>query len=609
MTTIQINGALLTKRTTPIVPALNVWSRLEPLPLDADLGPALQAAIADPCWFLARQWQFSEFQGEDAGTPIDVRVEGEVGTLSRFVAGPLDANAATRAVDYKPADVPLEVQVERELVRGGHARFGIDAGAHWLRMLRMSNLTAAANAFRAAYPVTLAPPRDPDIDADATAWRALSTLGAVDGRALATDFMPLRAADGSLSGVPARVTLAATDIPQVRTLGATWLAWFNSALSEDSLAASWNPSRQEYATSVSARLSTGELVLTADEYADGRLEWYDFRVLTGKTLGAPASPVAPTFVTLPPVLPTPVEYPGKPADRYWEFEDADVSFGGIESGSANLARMLLVEYALVYGNDWFVVPIDMPVGGVFHVSRFRVRDVFGVESLVGPSRNVDGVSWTMWQLTAPPQVAGAAAAPPDFFFLPPVLAQTLESDPIEEIALFRDEMANMAWAVERRVQGATGAVVDRSREPLRAALSQQVGGSIPDAAILYRLATPVLERWIPFIPVPAAGSTPAALTMQLERRAMLRTLPSGARVTVQPQGVLLRTNPLVAPDKEPALHLEEEEVPREGVVVQRTFQYARWFDGRSYVWLGRRKSVGKGEGASGLRFDRIERPS
>jgi len=605
MPTFQISGALLQNRTTPIVPALNVWSRLEPLPLNADLGPALQAAIADPCWFLARQWQFAEFQGEDAGTPIDVRVEGEIATLGRFVAGPPDQNAASRAVDYKPNDIPLEVQVEREPARGGHARFAIDAGAHWLRMLRTSGLTAAANAFRSAYPVTLAAPRDPDIDADASAWRALSTLGAVDGRALAADLTPLKAADGSLTGVPARVTLAAADVQTVRALGASWLAWFTSALSEDPTAASWNPARQEYAASASARFSTGEIVLTADEYADGRLEWYDFRVGGLKTLGTPTTVTPATPITLPPVLPTPVEYPGKPADRYWEFEDAEVSFGGIESGPANLARMLLVEYALVYGNDWFVVPIEMPVGGLFRVSKFRVRDVFGVESLVGPSRNVDGVSWTMWQLTNP-ATSFSAAPPADFFFLPPVLAQTLESDPVEEIALFRDEMANMAWGVERRVQGATGAVVDRSRESLRAPLSQQIGGTVPDAAILYRLATPVLERWIPFVPVPAPGSTPATLTMQLERRAMLRTLADGTRVAVQPQGVLLRTNPSLAPDKEPALHLEEEEVPREGVVVQRTFQYARWLDGRSFVWLGRRKSVGKGEGSSGLRFDRLE---
>ena len=602
MPTLQISGALLTKRTTPIVPALNVWSRLEPLPLSADLGPALQAAIADPCWFLSRQWQFAEFQGEDAGTPIDVRVEGEVATLGRFLAGALDATAATHAVDYKPNDVPLEVQVEREPARASHARFAIDAGAHWLRMLRTLGLIAAANAFRKAYPVSIAPPRDPDIDPEAAAWRALSTLGAVDGRALAADLLPLRAADGSLTGVPSRVTLAAGDVANVRTLGASWLAWFTSAVSEDPTAASWNPSRQEYAASASARFSTGELVLTADEYADGRLEWYDFRVANVKTLG-----VAPTStpVTLAPVLPTPVEYPGKPADRYWEFEDANVSFGGIESGPANLARMLLVEYALVFGNDWFVVPVEMPVGGLFRVSKFKVRDVFGVESLVGPSRNVDGVSWTMWQLTNP-ATSLSAAPPADFFFLPPVLAQTLESDPVEEVALFRDEMANMTWGVERRVQGAMGAVVDRSRESLRAPLSQQINGAVPDAAILYRLATPVLERWIPFVPVPAPGSTAATLTMQLERRAMVRTLADGTRVTVQPQGVLLRSNPALTPDKEPALHLEEEEVPREGAVVQRAFQYARWLDGRSFVWLGRRKRVGRGEGSSGLRFDRLE---
>jgi len=28
-----------------------------------------------------------------------------------------------------------------------------------------------------------------------------------------------------------------------------------------------------------------------------------------------------------------------------------------------------------------------------------------------------------------------------------------------------------------------------------------------------------------------------------------------------------------------------------------------WFDGRSLLWLGRRKRPGRGEGSSGLRFD------
>ena len=40
---------------------------------------------------------------------------------------------------------------------------------------------------------------------------------------------------------------------------------------------------------------------------------------------------------------------------------------------------------------------------------------------------------------------------------------------------------------------------------------------------------------------------------------------------------------------------------------ERAFQFARWLDGRSLLWLGRRKRSGRGEGSSGLRFDVISR--
>ena len=49
--------------------------------------------------------------------------------------------------------------------------------------------------------------------------------------------------------------------------------------------------------------------------------------------------------------------------------------------------------------------------------------------------------------------------------------------------------------------------------------------------------------------------------------------------------------------------VREEEVPREGARVTRAYQLARWFDGTTFLWLGRRKVVGRGEGSSGLRFD------
>ena len=49
-----------------------------------------------------------------------------------------------------------------------------------------------------------------------------------------------------------------------------------------------------------------------------------------------------------------------------------------------------------------------------------------------------------------------------------------------------------------------------------------------------------------------------------------------------------------------------EEVPRSGLRLVRQFEYTRWVDGSTFLWLARRKGAGAGEGSSGLRFDRLE---
>jgi hypothetical protein len=54
------------------------------------------------------------------------------------------------------------------------------------------------------------------------------------------------------------------------------------------------------------------------------------------------------------------------------------------------------------------------------------------------------------------------------------------------------------------------------------------------------------------------------------------------------------------------LDIFEEEIPREGARVTRSYQYARWLDGQPLLWIGRKKTIGRGEGSSGLRFDLAE---
>ena len=54
------------------LPILHGWNRLEGRPRITDFERSLRAEVRDPLWFLTRQWQFGEFQGEDAASPIDV---------------------------------------------------------------------------------------------------------------------------------------------------------------------------------------------------------------------------------------------------------------------------------------------------------------------------------------------------------------------------------------------------------------------------------------------------------------------------------------------------------------------------------------------------------
>ena len=70
-------------------PSATTWSRLEPLPTSDDVSVGLQARIADPLWMLARQWQFNEFQGEDAGSPIsaDAARAGRAGDVAGAAGG------------------------------------------------------------------------------------------------------------------------------------------------------------------------------------------------------------------------------------------------------------------------------------------------------------------------------------------------------------------------------------------------------------------------------------------------------------------------------------------------------------------------------------------
>lgn len=610
--TFEVVGGRLEAEFVHVLPSITTWSRLEVHAASADLAPGLSAAVADPLWLLHRQWVFGELAGEDAGTPIDVRLRGERAVLERYHPGPLGAEPAAVAVDYAHGDVPLEVAVERELVRGRHPRLAAVAGQQLLRLLEAEGAGETADAFVDQFPVAVEAPADGSGDGAGEAWAALLAGRAVDGDAVAAAARPLVGADGRVTGIPDGVAVPPGARARVATALTRFLSAYDTMVSEpeDGEATAWRPERQEYALAVAAQSGGGPVVLRAEEYTDGRLDWWAFRASDGPGLGTATSPHPPEPYEVPATLPTPVRYPGMPGDRYWEMEDGRVNLGGLDAGPTDLGRLLLVEYALVYGSDWWLVPVELPVGSLFSVAELRVRDTFGVETRVEPSRNPSGSHWEMFELG---QVGVPRPRLADLFLLPPTLARRLEGDPVERVTLLRDEMANLAWGVEHVVPGASGEPVERSLEAARATLHQEVPDLGPDVQRIYRLMSPVPENWIPFEPVATAAPTDPDYDLAFERRVLLRTElqpsitpgeePRVVRREVHPRGLLLRSRPSEPVDTEPPLRIAEEEVPRDGAVVTRSFQYARWFDGRSFLWLGRAKRTGRGEGSSGLRYD------
>ena len=336
-------------------------------------------------------------------------------------------------------------------------------------------------------------------------------------------------------------------------------------------------------------------------------------------------------------IPTPVRYPGMPADRYWEFEDSRVNFGGLEAGITDITRLLLTEYALVYGNDWFVIPLKLPTNALYQVADFQMIDSFGDRISVTSAQNPDGSDWTLYELST-----RNAAQQANTLYLPATV-DTLEGLPVEALELSRDEMANLVWGIEKRVQGTSGDSMDRKFEAQRMSYLQEFkldAEMQPSPQLLYRLATEVPSHWLPFLPVTTPGATPAQFDIQLQRGSVVRyyrldpellaiqpDLPNDYARFIQrlqsapfveadpqngylggfafhPRGHLLRADP-GKPARQDFLRIAEEEVPREGVEVKRQFQYARDAQGRAFLWLGRSKKTARGESSSGLRFDAL----
>lgn len=592
--------------------AVTQWNRVEGRPRTRQFDRALRAEVRDPLWMIARQWQLGELNGDDAGSPVLAQLRVDHTRLTKVKLG---EDPVEPVVD----PLPLEARVERlatPLVRGA-TKIGFDLrllmGRHWLKSI--AGIGAHATAYRNAYPITQPDPTA-SADADVCAHPAgFATLAALAGRAMDGGdlYRHLKTGGAASDGIGAPAPEAAA----LDAAGTRFVTWFERLISQPAEGhdGAWTPERLEYQFEASSpQADATAKVYVASQYASGRLDWYGLDVDPERSSIDEVATAEDTSVLgaeMRTVIPSALQFDGMPNPRWWTFEDGRVNFGAVSTATTDLGKLLFVDFALVYSNDWMIAPFTSPAGTIATLTGCAVTNTFGERFWIRPAAeglDDDPRRFTLFTSS----VLGDARQPADAgLMLLPRALHVLDGPATEEVVLLRDEMANLVWAVEKRVPLPDGSTVAGSEaagetrayfERLLAAAGGGAGTG-PDsvADIRYRVMESVPENWIPFIPARVPGADRA---IRLQRAAMPRTLDGDPQppVRVQPLTSLLRAGldeSAVRP-----YFLEEAEVPREGVHVVKHFQRTRWRDGRVVVWLGARKQVGLGEGSSGLSFDR-----
>ncbi len=649
--------------TERLFPAITRWNRLEGRPRAHNFDRALKAEVHDALWMLTKQWQMGEFQGDDAGSPVLARAAIESMVIDRFQAGQGPVEPLTLAE-------PLEARVERRPLplRAGFQYLSLDlrlvVGRRWLKLLEREAGHAGGlsadyrDAYCNQYPVKMPDPTDP---ADAAmcahpeTWQQASAVAsghAASGRVMDGIALLEQIAGGgnAYDGVNA----AGPDQLLLTTLAGRLQSWFNELILQPQASESdaWLPEQLEYQFGVSSQDGNPiqnpdgstfghELVMRATEYYQGHLDWYALERRPQETiLGDPAQPLKTPKLQINTFIPVGINFPGMPNTRWWAFEDQRTNFGEVKPDTSDLGKMLLMEFALVFANDWFVLPYTLPVGQVAEVKGIAISNVFNERFWVEPLREVPEQDWEQWSLFTLSALSAERQPPPARLAMLPTVPKLLESTPVESVTIIRDEMANMVWGVEQRIPLPSGlsrsgseaareffnylqkpflnqvkqlqdrkAELEAIPEPERtqaekdelAQIDDQLSKMLPPdpvARIRYKMMNTVPENWIPFIPVHVDGSTRET---QLQRAALPRILAGDQNppLKIRPRTTILRSN------LPKAYFIHEEEVPRAGTLIEQSYQRTRWIGGKVFTWLGVSKSTGRGEGASGLAFDQI----
>ncbi|MDQ0847407.1 hypothetical protein [Streptomyces sp. V1I6] len=588
-------------------PTVGLWNRVEGRPRTTDFDRALRAEVRDPLWMLTRQWQMGEFRGTDGGSPVTA-------TYSVVASPPTRFRPAGGTMEPLPADRPLEAVAERRALpfAFGADRISFDLrlaiGRRWMKLVgRNVLLNLISLNVRQKY-ITRYPIASPDPKVDADSPRVAhpevwSSLRAVAGRRMDgyEFYLHLKRGRPAHEGIGGLLGLHRDELTK---LGKRLVAWFDTLIDQPAenptthaTNAAWDPARLEHRFSVAVGAPGGvEKVLTAQEYPGGTLDWHAFSVDPTGPLGGTTPPPAALNRT---VFPAPVRFSGMPLPRWWAVEDGRTNFAAVQPDSTDLARLIFLEFALVYGNDWYQLPCDLPAGTLASIRGLAVTDVFGQKWWITPAGSGDDADWQRWSMYTLDTIGDASVTADTDLLLPPSVPKVAEGPVLEEVALVRDESANMVWGIERTVRLATGeprrgsevaAEIVAHRLRLRPPASPPPPAAAP---VGYEAMNSVPENWIPFIPVHVPGQNREIRLQLAAMPGLVDGTPVRARTSLLREGF----------DQGRPYFVNEEEVSQTGTGITVTYNRTRCRDGRVALWLATHRTHGRGEASSGLAFD------
>lgn len=560
--------------------SITTWNRMEPLPREGSMKKSLQAQVRDPLWMLARQWQVGEFYGDDGGSPIEAAFIVEHQQLTSFRAG------IENKVTLFDNTLPLEIHVERgavELGLRGYVQLGLFLEVHLKK-----ELPSLVDDFQKQYPISETIPDDEIEDTAARQFRMTVAGKVTDGNAVYLDVVAMQ--NGNISDkLKTIINNAGTDAQKLQNiLENIFVSYresiFSEPLSDDS---SWSSQNLDYQFAVGSQSDKGNANLSSLEFKGGHLDWYSFS-LTSESIDAGKPDTAITDFNA--MIPNHVTFRGMPNQRWWNFEDSQTDFGNLYTEITDLAKMLVTEFALIYGNDWFVLPIKLQLGSLNRVKSLIISDTFGQRTLIRHTEQQvpsGDKPWSMFTISD-----GSTRS--DFLLLAPTLGGVIDAMALEDVHFLRDETAAMGWAVEKTIQGPMDSPVDGYESYLKRIKDNPLppppkitpGG--PD--IYYLLGTTVPDNWIPLVPISASEKT------FLFRRGIME--PPLGTPEKRARGKIL--------EPQHPLFIQDQAIPKAGTHVTRYFRRSRWIDGKTYLWMAKKTRNGRGPGWSGLAFDLIK---